>query len=223
MVRPLARKKQKNPGLKVTRRRANKSRTKKYTGHPLLRDKWDVKLTVSENYRNLGLVSRLNGVSGGIVKNIIPTGDDEDGKEDLAGRFREDMTEEELRKAIPQGYGIIERDDQGNVVNVIMAAEPADPLDSDYEEAPTAPKKEGARILEEYANTMDGPKERWMSVGERRKLQELVDKHGDNYEAMFWDKELNLHQLTKRQIQKKVLKYLAEKDKALGPVYGTQV
>ncbi|KAJ2467906.1 Nucleolar protein 16, partial [Coemansia sp. RSA 2322] len=130
---------------------------------------------------------------------------------------------EELRKAIPQGYGIIERDDQGNVVNVIMAAEPADPLDSDYEEAPTAPKKEGARILEEYANTMDGPKERWMSVGERRKLQELVDKHGDNYEAMFWDKELNLHQLTKRQIQKKVLKYLAEKDKALGPVYGTQV
>ncbi|KAJ2357885.1 hypothetical protein H4S02_012456, partial [Coemansia sp. RSA 2611] len=55
MVRPIARKKQKNPSLKTTRRRANKLHTKKYTGHPLLRDKWDTKLTVSENYRNLGL------------------------------------------------------------------------------------------------------------------------------------------------------------------------
>ncbi|KAJ2449499.1 Nucleolar protein 16 [Coemansia sp. RSA 2424] len=220
MVRPIARKKQKNPGLKTTRRRANKLHTKKYTGHPLLRDKWDTKLTVSENYRNLGLVSRLNGVSGGTVKNIIPTGDEDDeAKDDVASRFREGMTEAEIRKAIPQGYGIIERDDEGNVTNVIMAAEPADPLDDDYEVEESKPKKEGARILEEYANTMDGKKERWMSVGERRKLQDLVDKHGDDYDAMFWDKELNLLQLTKRQIQKKVQKYLAEKDKVLGPVY----
>ncbi|KAJ2502751.1 Nucleolar protein 16, partial [Coemansia sp. RSA 2049] len=72
MVRPVARKKLRNPKLKVTRKRANKSRTKKFQGHPLLRDKWDKSLTVSENYRNLGLVSRLNGISGGIVKNVIP-------------------------------------------------------------------------------------------------------------------------------------------------------
>ncbi|KAJ2901193.1 Nucleolar protein 16 [Coemansia aciculifera] len=219
MVRPIARKKQKNPGLKTTRRRANKLHTKKYTGHPLLRDKWDVKLTVSENYRNLGLVSRLNGVSGGIVKNILP-GDKNADTDDVSGRFREDMTEAELRKAIPQGYGIIERDDDGNVVNIIMAAEPADPLDDDYEvEVDSKPKKEGARILEEYANTMDGKKERWVSVGERRKLQDFIDRHGEDYDAMFWDKELNLHQLTKRQIQKKIEKYLVEKDKALGPAY----
>ncbi|KAJ2406727.1 Nucleolar protein 16 [Coemansia sp. IMI 209128] len=220
MVRPIARKKQKNPSLKTTRRRANKLHTKKYTGHPLLRDKWDTKLTVSENYRNLGLVSRLNGVSGGIVKDIISKEDDE-AKEDLTGRFREGMTEAELRKAIPQGYGIIERDDEGNVTNVIMAAEPADPLDDDYEVEESKPKKEGARILEEYANTMDGKKERWMSVGERSKLQAMVNKHGEDYDAMFWDKSLNLLQLTKRQIQKKVQKYLAEKDKMLGPGHAT--
>ncbi|KAJ2104971.1 Nucleolar protein 16, partial [Coemansia sp. S142-1] len=172
------------------------------------------------NYRNLGLVSRLNGVSGGIVKDIISKEADE-GQEDVSSRFREGMTEAELRKAIPQGYGIIERDDKGNVTNVIMAAEPADPLDDDYEVEESKPKKEGARILEEYANTMDGKKERWMSVGERGKLQDMIDKHGEDYDAMFWDKQLNLHQLTKRQIQKKIQKYLAEKDKALGPVYTT--
>ncbi|KAJ2080842.1 Nucleolar protein 16, partial [Coemansia sp. S100] len=63
--------------------------------------------------------------------------------------------------------------------------------------------------------------ERWMSVGERGKLQDMIDKHGEDYDAMFWDKQLNLHQLTKRQIQKKIQKYLGEKDKALGPVYTT--
>lgn len=212
MVRPIARKKQKNPGLKTTRRRAEKKKNKKFTGHPLLRDKWDKKLTVSENYRKLGLVSRLNGISGGTAKDIVSMGNDKTKEDSSSDRFREGMTKEELRKAIPEGYGIIERDDDGNIINVIMADTNAvDPLDSDYEPEKTEAKAEGARLLEEYATTVDDSMKRWMSVGERQILQDMIDAHGSDYNAMFWDKKLNRQQLTKRQIQKKIERYLVEK------------
>ncbi|KAI9505733.1 Nucleolar protein 16 [Coemansia spiralis] len=219
MVRPIARKKLRNPKLKVSRKRANKARNKKFQGHPLLRDKWDSSLTVSENYRNLGLVSRLNGVTGGVVKNVIPAHKTESNDEAAGSGLKsaDDMTAEELRKSIPQGYGIIERDEEGNIINVIMAEDPQNPLDSDYEVEKVTAKKEGAKILEEYANSMEERKERWISQGERRKLQNFIDVHGTDYNAMFWDKDLNKQQLTKRQIQKKIEKYLTDKEKALGP------
>ncbi|KAJ2711696.1 ubiquitin conjugating enzyme Ubc7/UbcP3, partial [Coemansia sp. Cherry 401B] len=183
--------------------RADKHRNKRFTGHPLLRELWDSSLTVTENYRKLGLVSRVNGSTGGTVRPVAP-----------AGQQPDEPSDEDLRKSIPAGYGIIERDDAGNVVNVIMGDEPRDPLDSDYEVEPVAPKAEGARILEQYAlEHQHTRRDRWMSVGERRKLQMFIDKHGTDYSAMFWDSELNQQQLTKRQLQKRIEKYLAEKNK----------
>ncbi|KAJ2159608.1 Nucleolar protein 16 [Coemansia sp. RSA 552] len=224
MVRPIARRKVRNPHRKTTRRNANKTRTKRYKGHPLLREHWDDSLTVTENYRNLGLVSRLNGVSGGVVKNVIPAHqpkpDDEDGEADGEGAVvqrTDGMTEEELRRTIPQGYGIIERDEAGNVVKIIMAEDGGDPLDSDYDAGTTKAKKEGARILEKYASEYTERQKSWLSEGERQKLQSFVDKHGSDYNAMFWDGKLNTQQLTRRQLQKKIESFLAEKDKALGP------
>ncbi|KAJ2849216.1 Nucleolar protein 16 [Coemansia brasiliensis] len=202
MVRPIARKKLRNPALKTTRRRAEKNRKKKFTGHPLLRELWDDSLTVTENYRKLGLVSKLNGVSGGTVKEVTHQSQEEEEKEEK---------EEDIKKSIPQGYGLIERDDDGNIVNVILPDEPQDPLDSDYEPEPVKAKKEGAQILERFSQEYETRKNRWMSQGERRILQKFIDKHGENYKAMFWDQELNKQQLTERQLQKKIEKYLKEK------------
>ncbi|KAJ2083627.1 Nucleolar protein 16 [Coemansia sp. RSA 988] len=212
MVRPIARKKLRNPKLKVTRKRANKARTKKYTGHPLLREHWDNSLTVSQNYRNLGLVSRLNGVSGGTVKNVIPSHQERpDSTEETS-----ELSEKQLKQSIPQGYGLIERDEEGRVINVVLADDLGDPLDSDFEVENTPAKKEGARLLEQYVAEHDERTERWMSVGERQLLQRYVDKHGNDYNAMFWDKQLNRQQLTKRQLQKKIERHLEEKEKELG-------
>ncbi|KAJ1955951.1 Nucleolar protein 16 [Dipsacomyces acuminosporus] len=221
MVRPVARKKLRNPKLKTTRRRANKARNKKFTGHHLLQDKWDPSLTLSENYRNMGLVARVNGISGGIVKPITSTASQGETAEGSSSSSKaidaENLSKEELKKLIPQGYGIIERDEEGNVVNVIMAEEPHDPLDSDVEIESVKPKMEAARILEEYANSFEERKERWISQGERRKLQAFIDRHGDNYTAMFRDKDLNKQQLTATQLKKKIEGYLKDKKKALGP------
>ncbi|KAJ2709085.1 Nucleolar protein 16 [Coemansia spiralis] len=217
MVRPAARKKLRNPKLKVTRRRANKLRKTQHAAHPLLRDHWDPKLTVSENYRRLGLVARLNGVSGGTAFDIAALGSS---SESAGPTIEPGMSEEAIKKALPKGYGYIERDAEGNVVKVIVADEDGatqDPLDSDYEVEPEAPKKEGARLLEQYALEYETRREKWISAGERRILQDFIDKHNDDYQAMFWDKQLNRQQLTARQIQKRIESYLEEQAKALGP------
>ncbi|KAJ2803125.1 Nucleolar protein 16 [Coemansia helicoidea] len=223
MVRPAARKKLRNPKLKVTRRRANNARKTRHAAHPLLREHWDPELTVSENYRKLGLVSRLNGVSGGTAFDVTAAASG--GGEAAGPTIEPGMSEEEIKKAIPHGYGYIERDAEGNVVKVIVRDDEGishDPLDSDYEVAPEAPKKEGARLLEQYALEYESRKETWISAGERRILQDFIDKHSDDYQAMFWDKQLNQQQLTARQIQKRIEAYLTEKAKALGPAPATR-
>ncbi|KAJ2234453.1 Nucleolar protein 16 [Coemansia sp. RSA 1722] len=205
MVRPIARKKLRNPKLKVSRKRADKTRKIKFTGHPLLHKEWDRNSTVLENYKKLGLVSKVNGARGGTEKDLF--------SKPTENVNQTEPTEKDLKKAIPQGYGIIERDEQGNVVNIIFPEE-EDPLDSDYEVEKVEPKGNAAKILEEFANTHEDRQERWLSVGNRRILQTFIDTHGDNYEAMFWDSKLNKQQLTKRQIEKKIKQYLADKEKA---------
>ncbi|KAJ1943658.1 Nucleolar protein 16 [Kickxella alabastrina] len=210
MVRPIARKKLRNPKLKTTRRTAGKARKIKYTGHPLLRDQWDRGLTVTENYKKMGLQSRLNGIKGGVVQDLYAKPTDTSGEDE--GEEQKEMTEKEIRKAIPKGYGIIERDEEGNVTNVIVGEE-EDPLDSDYEADKVEPKMDGARRLEDWATHGDEPKERWMSEGGRRALQDMIDAHGENYDAMFWDRKLNRQQLPKQQIKKKIQQYLVEKSK----------
>ncbi|ORX71470.1 hypothetical protein DL89DRAFT_291964 [Linderina pennispora] len=98
-----------------------------------------------------------------------------------------------------------------------MPEEPQDPLDSDYEAEKVEAKKEGARALEEYANMYHEKKQRWLAQGERQMLQDFIDAHGDDYSKMFWDKKLNIDQLTEKQIKKKIQRYLSDKEKALGP------
>ncbi|KAJ1816580.1 Nucleolar protein 16 [Coemansia sp. RSA 2599] len=207
MVRPIARKKLRNPKLKVTRKKAEKVRKIKFKGHPFLHSEWDRNKTVLENYKKFGLVSKVNGARGGTEKNLFskPT---ENESESAA-----EPTEQDIKKAIPKGYGIIERDEAGNVINIVLPEE-EDPLDSDYEVEKVEAKGKAAKMLEEFAETHEERRERWLSQGSRRILQSFIDKHGDNYEAMFWDSKLNKQQLTKHQIEKKIKQYLVEKEKA---------
>ncbi|KAJ2840950.1 Nucleolar protein 16, partial [Coemansia erecta] len=160
MVRPIARKKLRNPKLKVTRKKADKARKIKYTGHPLLRQEWDRNKTVLENYKKLGLVSKVNGARGGTEKDLFFKPKEDENNSAV------EPTEQDVKKAIPKGYGIIERDEQGNVVNIILPEE-EDPLDSDYEMEKVEAKEKAAKMLEEFANTHEEKRERWLSQGNR--------------------------------------------------------
>ncbi|KAL9648773.1 hypothetical protein ABK040_003708 [Willaertia magna] len=46
---------------------------------------------------------------------------------------------------------------------------------------------------------------------ERKILQDLIDKYGDNYKAMAWDTDLNMNQWTPKQLEHRIKKYLIYK------------
>ena len=46
-----------------------------------------------------------------------------------------------------------------------------------------------------------------MNLLDRSYMKRLIDKYGDDYEAMFYDKKLNSNQLSLGQLQRKVRDY----------------
>lgn len=68
-------------------------------------------------------------------------------------------------------------------------------------------KTDVVRALEEQAANAFH-REKFASEFELDWIQKLINKHGDDYKAMFWDKELNVYQQTASQLKKKCQKYL---------------
>ncbi|GJJ75747.1 nucleolar protein 16 [Entomortierella parvispora] len=191
----------KTPSRKVTRHTANKHKRKvNVTGNKIIRDNWDKKATLRQNYARLGLLTSLNGVTGGIeVK-------DEDELMD-----NEQKSLEELAESLTAEQGIIQRDDAGNIVNVIVGKvkskeELAEIMERDVE--PVKAKTDVVRALEaQAANILKV--ERYQSEGELVWAAKLVEKYGDDYEKMFRDRKLNPNQQTPAQIKKKIAALLA--------------
>jgi nucleolar protein 16 len=66
---------------------------------------------------------------------------------------------------------------------------------------------EVTRQLEEYALSGVERAPRGQSKGEEQWIVDLVEKHGDDYKAMFWDRKLNPMQQSLGDIRKRVKKY----------------
>lgn len=142
----------------------------------------------------------MNGVTGGIeVK-------DEDELMD-----NEQKSLEELAESLTAEQGIIQRDDAGNIINVIVGKvkskeELAEIMERDV--APVKAKTDVVRALEaQAANILKT--ERYQSEGELVWAAKLVEKYGDDYEKMFRDRKLNPNQQTPAQIKKKIATLLA--------------
>jgi len=151
---------------------------------------WDRKATLRENYQRLGLMTSVNGVTGGVVGDLTVDSDDSEQLHDL-------------RQVLASNYGIIKRDDEGNIIEVILP-EPAEEDAEDITEvAPSQPKAAVAALLEEMARVPRITKTRFLPQHERACLQPLHAKYGQDYEAMARDIKLNAMQFTAYQLKKK--------------------
>jgi nucleolar protein 16 len=65
--------------------------------------------------------------------------------------------------------------------------------------------------LEAQAANVFGKHESYQSEGEKRFIEELIQKYGDDYDAMFRDIKLNIYQHTVAQLRKKCQRYLKNK------------
>lgn len=162
----------------------------------LIRDK---KQTLAQNYKRLGLVSRLNKRSGGIEKSLSS------------------ITTTVSRPAasnikLAPGEARIERDEDGNVVNIVYGKTAEETLndgdeeEEEYEDEDESRSTDIVKALEEQASFV-AKIERSQSEREKEWVEILVQKYGHDYSKMVWDRKLNPYQQTEGDIKRRVAKW----------------
>ncbi|KAI1075828.1 ribosome biogenesis protein Nop16 [Whalleya microplaca] len=185
-------------------------------GNTIVAKNWDKKATTTQNYRRLGLVSRLKAPTGGV---------------EPASRAHKPQTQGQRPTdafAIDSGSGAVvgearvERDASGRIVRVLdgnrSSANPLnDPLnaldsdsnsDAEVEEWSGLEDEDGVvgQLLQE-ANRPTVKKVRGQSAREVEWLQRLVDRHGSDTAAMARDRALNPMQQTEVDIARRIQKW----------------
>ncbi|PVV02642.1 hypothetical protein BB560_002900 [Smittium megazygosporum] len=130
------------------------------------------------------------------------------------------MSKSQIKKLIPKGFALIQKDSSGNVEKVIINDENSDddgenPFngggtdeEDDLPAKPVAPKTQIAAELESLSKNAK-KQERWCSDGQIGFAQEMINKHGLDYNAMFWDTKLNTQQHSVGQIKRIISKFLS--------------
>ena len=182
--------------------------------------------TLTQNYRRLGLTSRLKAPAGGVEKSVSAV---TRGKP--AAPRRDPLAIESLDKAVVSSARV-ERDASGKIIKIHLDGgkkpkhnplnDPLRQFDSDSDEDDNdeeewggveendEDKPEVLRMLEEEAARPEEKKPRHQSEQEVEWLERLVARHGENYEAMAWDRKLNPMQQTAADLRRRVKKWKAE-------------
>ncbi|SPO19712.1 probable Nucleolar protein 16 [Ustilago trichophora] len=190
-------------------------------GADILKDSYDPKLTLRQNYAKLGLVPSLDvrPDSGGVER---APGSASAGAASAAGTREEG---DEKKAMVRKGMARVVRDQEGNIVDIVEAeseeeaAENTTPwgkplktsiADSDHVETYMPAKKDSSKNavvaeLEERA-AKAAPVERHTSQLENQWLADLVAKYHDDTEAMAKDRKLNVWQKTPGEIKRAIKK-----------------
>ncbi|PVH85576.1 hypothetical protein DL98DRAFT_546157 [Cadophora sp. DSE1049] len=206
-------------------------------GNPIIAANWNQDETLTQNYRRLGLTSRLNSATGGTEK--LRAGDIS--KTSTASKLA-------ISNAIPKQFAPssarVERDPTTGKILRVIHAEDDNPLNDplnvveamDFEgaeddgevfegfegegEGGSAAGKAGkkgkksqneiVRRLEEQASMVPEKKERSQSEREREWIERLVGKWGEDFEKMARDRKLNPMQQTPADIKRRVGKWKAK-------------
>ncbi|KAL4991921.1 nucleolar protein 16 [Aspergillus falconensis] len=215
------------PKQRMKRKGVLKSGKKKINvlGNAIIAENWDRKATLTQNYRRLGLMHRLNAPSGGSEKRKT-----ESGLEEVASSLhikgsvdamKDSAVSETKVERDPETGKIIrvvrKEDDQVEIAGrKVRSSNPLnDPLnDLSGDEAETKPqgKKAGNHIvqqLEIQADNVALKKPRHQSKREEEWITRLIERHGDNYAAMARDMKLNPMQQTAGDLRRRVNKWKA--------------
>ncbi|KAJ3322464.1 Nucleolar protein 16 [Boothiomyces sp. JEL0866] len=202
-----------NPNKKVSRSQKNKNKVSFDGAHPLIQQTWDKKKTLLQNYEEMGLVVKLNGVSGGTGREAAHRAQEmqklEELKDKVEWRKLDDMpakpnpapSKEEENGIFAPIEGHIKTDSRATLIGQKVNLK-----------APQANESKQTKIIEqlEEESKLTAPVIRHQSEQEAYVFEQLLRKHGDNYEAMAKDIKLNKYQLTAGQLKKKMRKVIAK-------------
>lgn len=256
MGRELQKAKKRSSIAKVRQKPKSK---KRIFNNAIIAANWDQRQTLSQNYRRLGLATKLNAPSGGIERNL-----DDIKKAKIAGEHRQDelaaqgRTEAERTnhdrlaikntktptELIPSEVHIERDPETGKILRVLdgpaetgasVAKSLDDPLNAWDDASDDSEDDENEfqgfddhvsngfiggktaetdnpiiRQLEErVAQLQRMPKQkRKQSDREIEWVRSMVEKHGDNYDAMFRDRKLNIMQQSKGDLMRRVRRFL---------------
>jgi nucleolar protein 16 len=177
------------------------------------------KETLTQNYKRLGLTSRLNSATGGTEK--LSKGDAS--KTNTTSKLA-------ISNAIPMTIepteARVERDPEtGKILRVIHTDKKSNPLNDPLNEIEDEEMDEGddfegfdrergenpiVKMLEEQARSGKETKPRTQSEREREWIERLVGRYGEDYGKMVWDRKLNPFQQTEGDIRRRVAKWKAK-------------
>jgi nucleolar protein 16 len=220
MGRELQKKKNRSSNAKIKMK--PKSKRINPLGNSIIAANWNQSETLTQNYRRLGLASRLNAATGGIEK-LRP------GNESKTSTINKLAIANAFPTTIAPTEAKVERDPEtGKILRVIHASSRPnplnDPLNSDSEDDgdENAEEFEGfdgeerpeqneiVKKLEEQASRIPEKKERSQSEREKEWIERLVGRWGEDYARMARDRKLNPMQQTEKDISRRVQKWKAK-------------
>ncbi|KAF2970024.1 hypothetical protein GQX73_g3539 [Xylaria multiplex] len=220
MGRELQKRKRRSSRPATRQPSSNRSKLTNPLGNSIIARNWNKKETTMQNYRRLGLVSRLRAPTGGVEPKLRPGTASKPKKDPFAIHGVKDASAAEVR---------VERDEDGKIVRVVSTQrKPANPLNDPLAELDTDSEAESGdddggdnaeewggfseeqneivRQLEGEANRPVEKKLRTASTREAEWLQSLIDRHGDDTAAMARDRKLNPMQQTAADIARRIRK-----------------
>ncbi|KAF8473963.1 ribosome biogenesis protein Nop16 [Kalaharituber pfeilii] len=184
-------------------------RVKKF-GNQIIAQNWNKKETLLQNYKRLGLAVKLNAATGGVEKSLSTS--------NIATAPTIAPT-----IALAPNEARIERDENGKIINIIYGKSGSERLDA-LEEAAAANSLTPMALdpmdtttpvvkalIERAARGVKA--ERSQSEREKEWVERLVEKYGDDYKRMAWDRKLNPFQQSEGDIRKRVMKWKMKQEK----------
>ncbi|KAI1131917.1 ribosome biogenesis protein Nop16 [Nemania abortiva] len=230
MGRDLQKRKRRSSRPATRQPSSTKSKLTNPLGNSIIARNWNKKETTMQNYRRLGLVSRLRAPTGGVEPHLRAAGGASTSKPTAAAATSSSKDPFAIHGA--QGTGAaaevqVERDANGKITRVISTERKRpNPLNDALAALDTDSEAESAgeddaewsgfegeeivRQLEDEANRPVEKKPRTASAREVEWLEMLVDRHGDDFRAMARDAKLNPRQQTAADIAKRIRKWKGE-------------